>query len=185
MRSALAAWSRTRAGKSRRISARVRSGLARKSRSYTVHTLMPERAGSRSGVVEWTMSKAREVRASMGGQPTRFQAQVSGLTGRRRSTKVAPSSSRRAAGVGRSRHDELQSVSSMLSAAGSPSDLQFQQMQRELMDPLADTGPVAQSRPVVEQELDHSVQYPTAKAQARRRRRRAAAGFRLQLVDCQ
>ena len=135
-----------------------------------VQARSPDRAGSSKGVVECTMSKRRDVSASIGGHPTRFQAQVSGPTGTRRSTNVAPFSSRSADGAGRSRHEELQRVSSTPAAAGSPRRLQGQQVERELVHPLADTGPVSQGRPVVEQQMHHGVLYPTAKGPASPRR---------------
>ncbi|MCK7529307.1 MAG: hypothetical protein MZV64_73035 [Ignavibacteriales bacterium] len=116
--------------------------------------------------------------------PARFQAQASGRTGTRRSTNVAPFNSRTAAGAGRSRHEELQRVSATPAAAGSPSAFRFKQAEGELVHPLADTGAVAQGRPVVEQQVHHGACILSRKTGVSSRGVGRGV-IRPQLVDCQ
>ena len=63
--------------------------------------------------------------------------------------------------------------------------LEVQEVERELVHPFADTGAVAEGRPVIEEEMHHGVLYPTAKGPGLSCGGRPGASVRLQLVERQ
>ena len=63
--------------------------------------------------------------------------------------------------------------------------LQGQQVEGELMHPLAHTGAIAQGRPVVEKQRHHGALYPTAKGRMFPRGGTRGAALCPQVLDCQ